>query len=214
MPLIETSLSVDQIAYKIVFQKAAALVQYWTRNKNFQNYCHYADLFWNNLPQMFKSHNIFDRHVVFIQFLKTVKPKERLKVKFSSTESEENKTMKIEAIDQSYNIKLLELVYDILKFYVSEIEEKKLKELLQHVVALVKMFESLEFLKGLKESADLMNIYQDLLKKWMKDEALSSEIVVDLIFIILKYLNDEAKEDILLSFFEVINYLFYYKDIY
>ncbi|RZC42281.1 E3 ubiquitin-protein ligase listerin [Asbolus verrucosus] len=217
LPVIEWSLNGDQTCYRNVFHQVALLVQYWNRNRNLENYPQYLDLFWKSVVGLFENLNgenaeLADRHVTFLQYLKTVaKPKEQLKVKFSANESEvanEHQTQTATQIDETYNENLKVLVYAVLKSYVGLIQQKQLKAVLQHLFAVIHLFESEDFLSGLSkyvnddQSESLIQIYSKLLYEWLKSPELCTETVVDLAFILLKYLDEDEKNVVLTSFLE------------
>ncbi|EEZ97459.2 E3 ubiquitin-protein ligase listerin isoform X2 [Tribolium castaneum] len=215
LPLIEWSLRAEQVCYRTVFHQIALLVQYWNRNKNLANYSEYLALFWSNVVTLVESvskfeeenEDLVDRQIVFLQHLKTIaKPKEQLKVKFEEEARSESHLEGATQIDASYNENLTLLVYTLLKTYVVQIEENKSKVLIPNVYAVVRLFESREFLVGLSrslyQSDNLVTVY-DKLFEWLKSDELSCETLVDLAFILLNYVNDDEKNVILESFLQL-----------
>jgi hypothetical protein len=212
VPLIEWSLTGEQTCYRTVFHQTALLVQYWSRNKTIDNYPRYLNLFWQCVSNLLETitnqddSDLADRQVTFMQHLKNAaRPKEQLKVAFSSNEREgrNSETTNLE-VDATYKDNLTNLVYTVLKSYVEQIREKKSKRLLQDVFSLIRLFESRDFLAGLgrlvgDDRENLSHVYDKLLYDWLESSELCCETVVDLTFVLLRHLGDDQKRAILRS---------------
>lgn len=225
LPLIEWSFKGEQVCYRTVFHQVAVLVQYWNRNKNLENYPEFLNLFWSSVINLIESGSIFDaenpesqdlvdRHVVFLQHLKnTAKPKEQQKVKFSEeVQSGHESHLEVATeTDSVYNQNLTILVYTILKSYISQIQDKKSQFLIPNVFSLIRLFESREFLIGFSrnfnQSENFLQLYEKLFD-WLKTKELACETLVDLTFILLKYVTNDQKKQILESFLELDRQLF------
>ena len=113
--------------------------------------------------------------------------------------------------DEVYLEQLNNLVYDTSELYVQIIDDRKTEELVEHLFCLIQDFDSEKFfvhLIGRMEVGDncknLFFIYENLLLKWLRCEDLRSKPVVDMIFLLMKYLKPEDKLVVLDKFAEVI----------
>lgn len=197
------------------------------------NYSRYLEYFWSNLDSLFQGllmnleHNyeknavsdLAERQIELLISLKhTIKPRKQMKVKFEaeappidSGDLSCGVKIKSEKCDESYRTSLNLLVFQLCRSYVNFINEKHSKELLDHLYALVLEFESREFFVGLsklvvfgeKENTKIGDLYEKLLYKWLKSSYLCSKAVIDLIFILFKYLDRSEKLKILETFTKV-----------
>lgn len=227
MPLLEWCFMEAQSPHKVVFNQVAAMLQYWSRNCNIAevpNYSKYINYFWNNIYSLFQGllmnleHNyeinavtdFANKYMEFLICLKhNVKPKKQHKVTFSVDSNSEvgdsNTRIKlVNDLDQFYLNSLHNLVYKTCEEYIRFINNKENKELIRHLTSIIQEFENPQFFLYLNEkigagdqSTSLIDIYNNLLVKWMKSGRLSSKSVIDLLFVLFKYLNVEEKKQIL-----------------
>ncbi|KAK9879336.1 hypothetical protein WA026_004187 [Henosepilachna vigintioctopunctata] len=222
MPTLEWCLLETQSCYKTIFNQTASLAQYWSRNdtSEFPNYCRYLNYFWNIVDQMFqdvlmnlnfdeseKIFNVSSRQIEFLQSMKHVaKVKKSLKVKFDSDNTLANSgdiEVTSSGLGEFYINSLTDLVFKLCQAYVKIIDNKKSKELLDHLVVLIQEFDSKNlFLHissqvGSEEQNGVIDIFQNLLTKWLQREELWCRSLIDLIFMAFKYLVDEEKQIVL-----------------
>lgn len=220
--LIEWCLIDTQSCYKAVFNQVTSLIQYWNRNQtDIENCVVYYKQFWANLESLFHGlllnleakndlkaiAELAGRQVELLQSLKhTVKQKKQFKVKFisdTSQETEEVGDRRTADCDAVYFESLNNLVQKTCEIYVRLIEEKKIKDLIEHLYCLVNDFDGrsifvflLKQLGGGDEPGSLVNVYKVVLWKWLKCRYLCSKPVVDLVFFLFKYLSDDEKGEI------------------
>lgn len=213
--------------HKVIFNQIAAMVQYWSRNNNNQevpNYSKYVNIFWHNIYSLFQGllmnleHNyevnaitdFANKYMEFLICLKhNVKPKKQHKVTFSvdgnSDVGDANTGIILtNDLNEFYLSSLHNLVYKTCEEYIKFINNKENTELIQHLTSIIQEFENPHFFLYLNEklgagdqSTSLIDVYNNLLVKWMKSERLSSKSVIDLLFVLFKYLNVEEKQLIL-----------------
>lgn len=228
-PLLEWCLIDNQASYKTVFNQTASLVQYWCRNqKEIENYSVYLKSFWTNAESFFEgillnmeSKNdiggiteMTGKQVEFLQSLKHMaKPKKQLKVKFMGEE--------VDAVDEAVNAPvgcdadyfeaLNNLVLKICEFYIKLINDKRIKPLIENLYNLFSdFFDANIFLhlhtKLAGSAVSLVDgVYKNILYKWLKCSYLCSKPVVDLVFLLLKFVDEQEKSLILDSLKDVSN---------
>lgn len=159
---------------------------------------------------------ITDKQLEFLHSLKNIpKPKKKSQVKFveEGTDSiKENSEAPESSVlcDEKY-LKLLDyLVFKLAERYVEYINLHRCKKLFGNLYSLVSEFDTQnlfislnEKLKKTNSEATFYNIYQDLLEMWYKTADYNCKHVVDLIFLLFKYIEDEQKEKILENLTEV-----------
>ncbi|GJQ69098.1 hypothetical protein Trydic_g6262 [Trypoxylus dichotomus] len=193
------------------------------------NYLRYLEYFWTNLDSLFQGllmnvqHN-YERNALtdlavrqielLISLKHTIKPRKLMKVKFETEAPAESGDLntsatkpKSDKCDESYRSVLNSLVFKLCKCYVNIINDKQSKELLEHLYALILEFENREFFVNLSRlvagdgcEGKLIYIYEGLLYKWLKSSYLCTKAVIDMIFILFKYLDDGEKLNILDTF--------------
>lgn len=96
------------------------------------------------------------------------------------------------------------LVQKTCEMYVKLINDKRVKDLIEHLYCLINDFDSnsifvflLKQLGGGDEPSGLVNIYKAVLYKWLKCQYLCSKPVVDLVFLLFKCLNTQEKMEII-----------------
>ena len=231
MSIIEFCLIDKHAPFKLLFNQIGGLIQNWHKNRNspdIQNYAKYLEFFWTKVDSLFQGllmnfeHNydrneiseFASRQIEFLGSLKCVtKSKSQLKVKFRIDDETEETHTKIkdvvEKVDDAYMSTLTLLAYSTCKYYVQFINHKQSKELIEHLTSLVQDFESRDFFEYLNKSVNcgtdsgLLDFYKNVLSKWLKSSYLSSKSVVDLIFLLFKYLPAKDKQTVLDSFLKV-----------
>ncbi|KAL3280345.1 hypothetical protein HHI36_017834 [Cryptolaemus montrouzieri] len=221
---LEWCLLENQSCYKTIFNQTASLAQYWSRNNTSENpnYSRYLNYFWTNVDSLFqgvllnldsfeseKICNISDRQIEFLQSLKhTAKVKKTLKVKFDADDKLAGSSQSKDSLghpDELYIKSLTNLVFKICEAYVKIIDDKKSKELLDHMVVLIQEFNSKSFFihiskeMGSSEDDGVMAIFRNLLKNWLQCESLLCKSLIDLIFLMFEYLDDRDKNVVLES---------------
>lgn len=194
-------------------------------DSNVNNYCRYLEYFWRNLCSMFEGlfmnleqnykeddvDNFAVKSVDFLMYLKScVKIKKQQKVQFSyeipdaSLNKTENDNGKEDALSSAYMESLHSLVYETCGLYINFINSRTSKQLLPYLNSIIKNFESADFFRflnhkvsGESNSPNLMQIYYNLISKWLNSPSLVSESVIDLLFLLFKYLQDEDKDHVL-----------------
>ncbi|CAH0553483.1 unnamed protein product [Brassicogethes aeneus] len=219
---LEWCLTENQACYKIIFNLVASLAQYWSRNQNtkdFNNYAAYLDFFFENVFVLFRdtlfnvkglqSLNVADvtsRQIEFLQCLRHIsKPKKVTKVQFtdkidSGKPTEETCDSTVQT-PNLYVKKLNALVFNIAEEQVKYIEEHRSKDLLKNFYSLVLDFDTQNFFYNLSEKMKVKNkdfvlidIFNKILHKWLTSNDLCSQHVVDLIFLLFKFVEKSEQE--------------------
>lgn len=193
----------------------------------YANYDNLLNIFWNGLEETMKtsltnqnqtcSKNdyllILNKHIELLLCMKrtTVSKQKKNKVKFSSCEEQKctidssGDNPHVPESDNPINDELNQFVYRISSFYLKFITENRRNELISGLCFLMQHFESVELFKFLNshlnesgaKSETLMNLMKNVFLKFLKIKTTSFEAVVDIVFIIYKYINDEEKSDVL-----------------
>ncbi|KAI4457621.1 zinc finger protein [Holotrichia oblita] len=198
-------------------------------HQDVHNYLRYLEYFWTNLDSLFQGllmnvERSFEKNAasdlavrqieLLISLKHTIKPRKQMKVKFETEPLESGdlntsgSMMKSDKCDESYQLSLNVLVFKLCKSYVNFINSKQSRELLEHLYALILEFENKDFFVSLskmvmgdgEEQGKLIHIYEKLLYKWLKSSYLCTKSVIDMIFILFKYLDDSEKLNILETF--------------
>lgn len=159
---------------------------------------------------------ITDKQLEFLHSLKHVpKPKKKAQVKFAELETDCTKESKVASVtsvhsDQKYVELLNNLVYKLCERYVEYINVNYSKGLFGNLFSLVSEFDTVGVFNKLIEKitssnpdATFYSIYQNILEPWFKIEEYNCKHVVDLIFLLFKFISDEEKENILDSLIQV-----------
>ncbi|KAJ8985103.1 hypothetical protein NQ317_019789 [Molorchus minor] len=228
---IEWCLIEDQASYKSIFNQITSLVVFWNRNSQSETFNICMEFFFENVSDLFHEilFNVKDninydivstclKQMEFLQSLKHIsKPKRQFKVTFSNEQPEivdnaPDTTNSVIESDKRYLKRLNLLVFNTCADYVKYIEEKKSKELFEHLCSLIVEFDTKNFfldlhhkMKQKDEDAQFMDIYNNLLYKWLTMSELCCKQVVDLIFLLFMYVNGDDKAFILRTLLEVCN---------
>lgn len=219
---IEWCIVEEQCNYKTFFNQISSLAEHWTRNSNSVVLKACLEFFLEGIQDVFRTtlfnfkenpcHNVgkvAEKQLDLLQSLKcTHKPKKQLKVKFSCETDGEMDTKHEHSItaskDKNYNDRLNSLVFNTCDDYVEYISEKKSQELIEHLYSLVIDFDKKSFfwklnekMKQKKSDSKLINIYTNILYKWLTEPEWCSKHVVSLIFLLYEYVENEDKTIIL-----------------
>lgn len=232
LPLLEWCLMDNQACYKTVFNQSAALVQYWCRNQHeTKNYPLYLKHFWCSAESLFQGllsnlelkndpsslNELAAKQVEFLQSLKHMaKPKKQLKVKFTTEDTEElpdtEQANSPIGCDTDYFDSLNKLALKTCEAYIRLIEHKRFKALIEQLYNIFSDFCDTDVFAQLRkqfggnqESANLSGIYWNVLYKWLKCSYLCCKPLVDLVFLLIKSLDEEEKTAVLNSLKEVTN---------
>lgn len=225
LPLLEWCLIENQAHCKAVCHQTAALVQYWCRNQNeIENYALYLRHFWNGTESLFEGvlmnvetksdlstiSDVAARQVELLQSLKhPVKLKKQQKVKFTVENQEETlDTEEKEAplgCGADYFHSLNKLVLKTCEAYIRLIDRKRTKVLIEQLYNIFSSFCDtgiFSYLRGQfggNEEAKLSAVYWNILHKWLKCSYLCCKPVVDLVFLLMKSLDDEEERSAVLE---------------
>lgn len=223
IPMIEFSL-LENIPYsKILFFEISQLLRYWAKlSVECDTYSHLVDQFWLELNVTFeklstlgnesyeegKDSSIFNSQIDFLLAMKNCTvPKPSRKVKFSDDNIvDETKTKTIIPEDnKQFQIKLDNFIHSLAIIYFKKNSESKN---IHRFVKFVSNFESEELFvslsKSCKENGDLMSFYE-ILKSWFNGTTDEIQASVQLVFILLKYMNESNQKQVLNSLLELNN---------
>lgn len=159
---------------------------------------------------------VTDKQLEFLHSLKYVpKLKKKSHVKFTEEETHSTKEINLSTessihCGEKYIEMLNNLVFKLCEHYVEYINVHYCKKIFGNLYSLVSEFDTLvvftrliEKMKMGYQEATFYNIYQDLLENWYKTSDYSCKHVVDLIFLLFKYITDEEKKKILQRLIQV-----------
>lgn len=157
-----------------------------------------------------------DKQLEFLHCLKQVpRPKRKGQVKFAEAQTgatKENIVSSNSSVhsDEKYIGFLNNLVYKLCERYVEYINLNYRKQLFGNLYSLVSEFDTfgvfnklIEKMKITNPEATFYSIYQNILEMWFKTQDYNCKHVVDLIFLLFKFIKDEEKETILKSLIQV-----------
>lgn len=160
--------------------------------------------------------SVTDKQLEFVHSLKHIpKPKKKSQVKFAEEETNSTKENPLATdtsihCDEKYLELLNNLVFKLCEHYVEYINAHYCKKMFGNLYSLVSEFDTLNIfnrlidkMKTVNPDATFYNIYQDILEKWYKTPEYSCKHIVDLIFLLFKYITDPEKEKILQSLIQV-----------
>lgn len=199
------------------------------------NYYNLLSIFWKNVATVIQSSltksqtqisikekylSIINKHIELFLCLKkttSIRPRKH-SVKFQSPMptfeiSDGSSNSSQTELDNSVLIDLNELVAISCAFYLKFVKENRRNELIDPICLLMRNFETkhlFEYLNKLNDetgdnSTNLVELLKNVFLKFLKIKSTCSTSVVDTIFIIFKYLNDEEKTFTLESIVKVKN---------
>lgn len=229
MTMIEFSLRENVPYNKIFFFEVSQLIRYWAKQSNeCSTYSHLVDNFWIELDLIFekisisgdesfeegRASSIFNSQIDFLLALKNSPvPKPSRKVKFLDDSNAEVGT-KTESVipedDRQFSSKFENFIHALSVSYFKKTNSESSKKNIQRFVKLISNFETKELFivlsKSLKDNADLMSFYE-ILKSWLSGKAEETEAGVQLVFTLLKYIEESNQEKVLNSLLELNNNL-------
>ena len=225
MIMIEFSLKENTIYNKILFFEISQLIRYWTKQSiEYNTYSELVDTFWTELSIIFeklfassdenfeeeKASVIFNSQINFLLALKNSPvPKLSRKVTFLDDINNE-----IEFKSQHKNVEDDFQFLIIFENFIHTVSINCLKKAnsqsswsIKIFLKLVAKFETKELFialaKSLKDVADLISFYE-VLKTWL-GKGIEVQAGVELVFIILKYMEESDQEALLNSLLEMKN---------
>ncbi|KAF7277773.1 hypothetical protein GWI33_009194 [Rhynchophorus ferrugineus] len=220
--VLECCLVDDKSYYKPVFNQICLFAQYLGDHLELENKQILLSFFFESMCDMLSRlmHSgikgsksdiltLSKKEIELLHYLKQAPKHKNYKLKFDLAE-EINKPPIEKGIATAghHTGKYLEnwncLVMNICKHYVELTEMSQSKELLEELCSLIMDFDKEQFFKNLlhmikknNPNSQLIDIYNDILKKWLCSESLYGRGVVQLIFMLLMYLNKGEREQIL-----------------
>ncbi|XP_017770838.1 PREDICTED: E3 ubiquitin-protein ligase listerin-like [Nicrophorus vespilloides] len=206
--LMEWSLENGPAAYKTLFKQIAALIQYWHRNiELYPNYKTMCDHVWIKLKTLFENkigmnEDYMARQIEFFLCLKsTTKPKKQLKVKFDGKDCKSGDDGQshgeTSTVSEEYFNCLNYLICSSCICCVNTIRRNPQPSIVDHLLYMVQEFENETLLKHLNSkvnsSENMIDVCTKIILPWIDDDSIRSRGVIDLLFIIFKYLKYEEK---------------------
>lgn len=152
-----------------------------------------------------------------IEFLKTLnhmaKVKKCLKVKFDANNEpiqahHENSSSNL--LNEYYRNSLTNSVLKLCELTIKLINNKKFKELLDHLVVLIDEFDSEFFFDHLSrkisgdQQVDVTFLFETLLKEWLNCEDIQCKSLIHIVFLTFKHSKDDGKL-IILDYLSKVN---------
>lgn len=229
MPSLEICLRENTPMRQILFCEITHLVRYWSRNRynvDYESYFHLIYTFWCelnilfdsviNVSQNFETSNVSDVNNSQIEFLVTLKTvpthsRKNLKVKFSNPEEDVETEYQTQDIRIDTDVEFLNELNDFVNSlcikYVNKIIEQRTKKYVTCLNKLITGFESENLFTNrsntLKIQIDFYSFYDQIVQSWLLDESAGTEDIVELIFNLIRYMNDDEKNNVLESLTQV-----------
>lgn len=218
-------LKADGYIKQILFCEITHLIRYWSKNRHNEDYKSYSYLikeFWQNLDALFNSlihdsqnsetFNTPDTNYSQIQFLNTLKiapvhSRKNLKVKFANLEEDAPTQIQTQNseddADADFLVEFNSFVNSLYVKYFNQITEQRVKKYVTYLNTLITSLESEELSKSLSEflrkQINFVNLYNDILRKWLSGQSNETEEIIELVFNLMKYMNDSEKDEVLNS---------------
>lgn len=231
IPTLEWCL-VDNFPNKpLLFNQTSQLIRYWSKNRNvtdYKSYSHLVQKFWTHLEtkllELINSAqenfdpvyiaNLDDSVLDFLLSLKntSVINRKSLRVKFfdpnKQVETSEEISPKVVDADSIYLAELEELINKVISIHFANIQKDSSRSaLLKNFYKLVSNFESknlfVTLVKSYSKETSLFDFYDKVLKNWLIEKSEHTELVIMLLFILMKYLDVSEMNAILASLIQV-----------
>ncbi|XP_043579866.1 E3 ubiquitin-protein ligase listerin [Bombus pyrosoma] len=228
IPSLEMCLKENSPMKQIFFCEITHLIRYWSKNRHNDDYKLYSCLiqeFWRNLDILFTSllnaseksetFDIPDTNNSQIEFLNILKiapeqGRKNLQVKFCNPEENVTTQFQIQNVendtDTEFVAELNKFVSSLCIKYFNHIIRKREKQYVTYLNKLITYFESDELFKNLsdflKTQINLLNFCNEILQNWLLERSKETEHIIELIFNLMKYMDDSEKNDILKSLIE------------
>ncbi|XP_068631510.1 E3 ubiquitin-protein ligase listerin [Battus philenor] len=214
------------IKYSVM--KMAALLKFWlkrSKEDDDQKYEQLVRAVWQNLGSILSSqvdapevsvdgiHKVIEDHILLLQTLKTAinqDEKKQLTIKFAGDPEVEPEAKIVTtsecdaAAAERYRHNLDETVERMCAMYLDFAGKHKAADaVLAPLVALLVEFDSERLYRGLARhfGADsVYGLYERLLRNWLMDEAMQCRALLDVVFLLLKYLSEQEQDWVFDSF--------------
>lgn len=177
---------------KLIYQGIAKIIHYFDNNRSNVVYKCLYERFWSETFKIIASdmetnQDLKEASLAHVEFIKNLSIPTKKHVHMSDEKYEQNK--KISSKD------LEELVQKICQIYIDKINVTMEDSLVKGLVEFIKENQSREMFKFLKKEneSELFNVFG----KWLKDEDLQHESVVEIIAILYRYVDEPDKVNIL-----------------
>lgn len=233
MPTLEWCLTESSPIKPLLYNQISQLIRYWSKNRqnsDYKSYSYLVEQFWTQLESTFinlvgSSKENFDTvyvsnlHDSLLDLLLSLKNtaiinRKNLRVKFfdpekKQTDRSSDVVSNVANDDPMYNSELTQLINKVTSMYFTNIQKDACgSNIWQNFYKLVANFESKELFvavsKSFKDDTSLFEFYNTSLKKWLVEEPEHIELVITLIFSLIKYLDKPEKDAVLASLTEVI----------
>ncbi|XP_014299364.1 E3 ubiquitin-protein ligase listerin [Microplitis demolitor] len=228
IPAIEACVKDYTPVKLILFNEAAELIRYWSKNRDTDDYKSYGELlsiFWCELESMFNRfmesesdmfekltiNSIYDAQIKLLTALKCPPGATRksLRIKFKDTDPAESKEQ-LKIPQTTDDVLLNEINNFVSKLCVKLINnhDKNPSNNIEHLNKLICQFESKllfeEISKVYTSDNNLFELYDKILKVWLTDDTKVNDII-KIIFILMQYMKDEDKNRVLNSLTSINN---------
>ncbi|XP_017758583.1 PREDICTED: E3 ubiquitin-protein ligase listerin [Eufriesea mexicana] len=228
IPVLEVCLKENSPMKQILFCEITHLIRYWSKNRHNDDYRSYSCLiqeFWRDLDTLFtsfvdtsKNSETFDisdtnnSQIEFLMSLKTIPAHSRKNLKVKFYDSEEKVITQIQTqdtktdTDTEFLSELNNFVNSLCVKYFNQITERRAKKYVIYLNKLITCFESDELTKYLskflKEQINFLSLWDEILRNWLLEQSIETEHIIELIFNLMKYMNDSERNEILKSLTE------------
>lgn len=223
LPMIELCIKETTPIKPILFNQVSHLVRYWSKNRgiDFKSYSHLVQQFWAQLAVLFNDltdstdenyntayiSNLYSSQIDLLLSLKNMSAPSRknLRVKFSDLDEPVEARCRVESVeldeDALFLTELNQFVNTLSTLCFDKINTRPSKQNIEYLGRLVSNFESKEIFTILTESCgadtDFLKFYEQTLKIWLTERSDQMETVIQLVFSLIKYMDEVGKNAVL-----------------
>ncbi|XP_046741676.1 E3 ubiquitin-protein ligase listerin isoform X2 [Diprion similis] len=235
MPTLEWCLVEISPVKPLIFNQISQLIRYWSKNRSsadYKSYGHLVRQFWSTLENTLLNlidtteanfdsvyiSNLYDSVLELLLSLKNtaVVTRKNLRVKFSDSNERAERSdevlpkVKCPDEDTKYCTELAQLINKITSVYFDNISKNSSESaIMLTFYKLITNFESKDLFVTLTKScgkdASFLDFYNETLKKWVIEKPEQTELLIMLLFSLIKYLDKSEKKTILASLSELQN---------
>ncbi|KAF7402902.1 hypothetical protein HZH66_005169 [Vespula vulgaris] len=231
IPIIEMCLTENIIMKQILFCEVIQLLIYWSKNRYNEEYKSYPVLlrtFWTELKQIYEKlinmiqtsnltsiENISNCQIEFLLNLRDTPNRRRknLKVNFAEIDQFTEPKCQIQKVeievDSVFQAELFNFVNDFCVTCFNKINTHHFIEYIEYLNKIITHFECQELFSALTKSLNpdisFFEFYNETLQNWLTQASNKEKHVVELIFKLVKYMDDTDKDKVLSSLTEFEN---------
>ncbi|XP_046596991.1 E3 ubiquitin-protein ligase listerin isoform X1 [Neodiprion lecontei] len=233
MPTLEWCLVEISPVKPLIFKQISQLIRYWSKNRSvadYKSYGHLVQQFWSTLEETLLNlihsteanfdsvhiSNLYDSLLDLFLSLKntTLETRKNLRVKFFDSNDRAEKSdevlPKVPEEDLKYCTELAQLINKITSVHFDNINKDSSESaVMLTCYKLITNFESKDLFIALTKSCgkdtSFLDFYNKTLRKWLIEKPEQTELLIMLLFSLIKYLDKLDKKTVLASLSELQN---------